>query len=180
MSTGLLLWCWQKERLETRDLHIKRATYGPVQLERGSHDLTDCLSPSKASYWCWTHIVDIIRDITRPTFQQLNHLSTDPALLTKFMYQSLYFSPFASSLQKSPNSPFVPCAMSCSSLEPYFFLYSTLIFSKCCGSQWNLTKRLMSNSIRSLDVSAKAWWRRRASRTGRLSTPLRMCASVSP
>ena len=94
--------------------------------------------------------------------------------------QTNHFSPFNISLQKSPNSPLVPSSIACARLEPYFLLYSIWTFSKCCGSQWNRTRRLTRSSVRSLDVSAKAWWRRRASRTGRLSTPLRICANVSP
>ena len=77
-------------------------------------------------------------------------------------------------LQNSPKSPFVPSSTSCSSLTPYFFLYASLTFAKCLGSQWKRTRRLTSKSVRSLEVSARAWCRRRASRTGRLRTPLIM------
>lgn len=104
-------------------------------------------------------------------------------IIRSTIYHQFYpthFRPLQISPQKAPNSPLVPSSISCSSFDPYFFLYSTLIFSKCRGSQWKRTRRLTSSSVRSLEVSARAWWRRRASRTGRLSTPLRMCARVSP
>lgn len=44
------------------------------------------------------------------------------------------------------------------------------------------TSREISNSARSRPVpdSEIAWWRRRASRIGRLSAPLRTCTRVSP
>ncbi len=83
-------------------------------------------------------------------------------------------------LQNSLKSPFVPSSTSCSNLVPYFFRYASFTFARCLGSQWNRTRRLTSRSVRSLEVSARAWCRRRASRTGRLSTPLMMWARVSP
>ena len=59
--------------------------------------------------------------------------------------------------QNSPKSPLVPCSTSCSSRTPYFFLYASLIFAKCRGSQWKRTRRLTSRSVRSFEVSARAW-----------------------
>jgi len=105
-------------------------------------------------------------------------LSNNPVFIPNL--RALHFSPLHNSKQNSPKSPFVPSLISCSSLASYLRLYSTLIFSKCLGSQWKRTRRLTSNSVRSLDVSPRAWWRSKASLTGRLRTPLRMCARVSP
>lgn len=86
-----------------------------------------------------------------------------------------HLTPLTTSLQKSLKSPFVPSSKSKSKLEPYFFLYSALTLSKWRGSQWKRMRRLTSSSVRSLvEVSERAWWRRRASRTGRLRTPFRM------
>lgn len=109
-----------------------------------------------------------------------NHTFPLPLLLLTAILTPLYCCPLQISSQNSPKSPFVPCATSSSRWVPYFLRYSTLIFSKCRGSQWKRTRRLTRSSVRSLEVSARAWCRRRASRTGRLSTPLRMCARVSP
>lgn len=58
--------------------------------------------------------------------------------------------------QNSPKSPFVPSRTSCSSLFPYFRLYSCFTFSRCFGSQWKRTSLLTSKSVRSLLVSLMA------------------------
>lgn len=93
----------------------------------------------------------------------------------------------ASSMQNSPQS-LPPAVLSTSSAiassrsSPYLFWNSSFTISRCRGSQWSRTRREINSSDRSLPVrdSRRAWCRSRASRMGRLITPFRICARVSP
>lgn len=88
-----------------------------------------------------------------------------------------------SSIQNSPHSlPPTSCAMASSTRSLYRLRYSCFTCSRCRGSQCSRTRREMSSSDRSRPDrdSRIAWCRSSASRMGRLMTPLRMCARVSP
>lgn len=87
----------------------------------------------------------------------------------------------ANSMQNSPHSlpPLVgkiSSAIASSSLSPYRLRNSCLTCSRCFGSQCSLTSLEINNSDRSLPDrdSCNAWCRSRASRMGRLITPLRI------
>lgn len=121
-----------------------------------------------------------ITHITSPLTNSLFHPSTSPSPIPSPEPDRHLTPPPHNPKQNSPKSPLVPSATSCSSRFPYLRRYSAFTLSRCLGSQWKRTSRLTSSSVRSLLVSVMAWCSRRASRTGRLSTPLRMWARVSP
>ena len=146
---------------------------------------THMISPPLTRLYCTLHPFkphpSVNCRLTVPINPTPNPTQPNPTLKTTLPHLTPPHLPPSHNLtQNSPNSPFVPSSTCTSNLTPYFRLYSTFTRSRCLGSQWKRTRREMRSSVRSLEVSARAWWRRRASRTGRLRTPLRMWARVSP